>query len=111
MRAHRGSFATGGSVGFEALVIVAVIFICSPYGTGRMMLPMPAGHTPILAFKFAFPRPRPDDRGECRAAPPDSGPRSGSKMRPSQGTWGLNRRLKTEVTIGVRSPDGLIRQP
>ena len=51
MRAHRGSSATDGGVGFRVLADVAVIFLTLSYPIAEMVPPVSAGHTPILAFK------------------------------------------------------------
>src|SRR5215831_16941006 len=52
MRAHRGSSATDGGVGFGVAVGVTLIFLPISYGIGSNVPPIPLRCTPILAFKF-----------------------------------------------------------
>src|SRR5262249_35770586 len=52
MRAHRGSSAVDGGVGFGVAVGVTLIFLPVSYGIGSNVPSIPFRCTPILAFKF-----------------------------------------------------------
>ena len=54
MRAHRGSSATDGGVGFSFSAGIPVIFLNFSYYAGSTVPPALVSHTPFLAFKFKY---------------------------------------------------------